>query len=113
MILQEYLDDGGQSPFAVWFDGLDAVAAAKVVVSMTRIERGAVSNVKSVGDGVSEFRIDFGPGYRIYFGQDGARLVILLAGGTKRRQDADIGAAKARWNNYKARRKAASRKGGA
>ena len=102
--LQEYLGEDGESPFAAWFDDLDAIAAAKVTVALSRLERGAVSNVKGVGDGVLEFRVDFGPGYRVYFGRDGERLVILLAGGTKRRQDADIAAAKARWKDYKARK---------
>ena len=68
------------------------------------IERGAVSNVKGVGEGVLEYRIDFGPGYRVYFGLDGERLVILLAGGSKRRQDEDIASAKTRWKDYKARK---------
>ena len=109
----EYLDGDGESPFAAWFGELDARAAAKVTVALSRIERGAVSNVKGVGEGVLEFRIDFGPGYRIYFGRDGERLIILLAGGTKRRQDEDIADAKARWSNYKARKARARKKGGA
>ena len=103
--IEEYLEEDGSSPFAAWFGDLDAIAAAKVVVALARIERGAVSNVKGVGEGVLEYRIDFGPGYRVYFGRDGETLVILLAGGTKRRQDADIAAAKARWTAYKARGK--------
>ena len=102
--LEEYVDAFGVSPFSRWFEALDPVAAAKVAVSLSRIERGATSNVKGVGEGVLEFRIDFGPGYRVYFGRDGERLVILLAGGTKRRQDADIAAAKSRWTDYKARK---------
>lgn len=83
-----------------------------MTVALSRIERGAVSNVKGVGGGVLEFRIDFGPGYRVYFGHDGDRLVILLAGGTKRRQDEDIADAKARWSNYKARKARARKEGG-
>lgn len=109
--IEEYLDDQAESPFAKWFGNLDATAAAKVTVGLARIERGAVSNVKGVGEGVLEFRIDFGPGYRVYFGRDGARLVILLAGGTKRRQDDDIAAAKARWKDYKARKTRAKKEG--
>lgn len=108
--IEEYLTEGGASPFGDWFDGLDAVAAARVTVVLTRIARGAVSNVKGVGGGVLEYRIDTGPGYRIYFGRDGDRLVILVGGGTKRRQDQDIEAARTRWANYKAR-KAALKKG--
>lgn len=106
----EFVTDLGTSPFGDWFDGLDPGAAAKVTVAVARIARGAVSNVKGVGDGVLEYRIDAGPGYRIYFGRDGDRLVILVGGGTKRRQDQDIEAAKVRWANYKAR-KAAAKKG--
>ena len=108
--LQLYLSDDGRSPFGAWFGSLDAIAAAKVTVALSRLERGAVSNVKGVGEGVLEFRIDYGPGYRIYFGRDGDTLIILLAGGTKRRQGADIAAAKRRWKDYKAR-KAAAEKG--
>ncbi len=103
IVIEEYLE-GGASPFAKWFGQLDAGAAARVTVALMRLERGATSNVKGVGDGVQEFRIDAGPGYRIYFGRDGVRLVILLGGGTKRRQDADIARAKMRWADYKARR---------
>jgi putative addiction module killer protein len=61
--------------------------------------------VKGVGAGIYEYRIDFGPGYRVYFGKGGARLVILLAGGTKKGQDADIAAAKAHWRDYKHRKR--------
>ncbi len=81
------------SPYAEWFSRLNASAAAKVVSAVHRMEQGNFSNVKGVG-GVYEYRIDFGPGYRIYFGKDGDQLVILLAGGAKKRQDVDIMAAK-------------------
>lgn len=69
------------------------------------MERGSLSNTKGVGVGVMECRIDVGPGYRIYFGRDGETLIILLAGGTKRRQQRDIEAAQERWADYKKRRK--------
>ena len=92
--VREYLDAEGKSPYAKWFDRLNVAAAVKVTTAVHRMEQGNFSNVKGVGTGVYEFRIDFGPGYRIYFGKDGDRLVILLAGGTKKRQDADIAAAK-------------------
>ena len=62
------------SPFAEWFQGLDAVAAAKVTTAVRRLEMGHSSNVKGVGAGVFEYRIDFGPGYRVYFGKDTATL---------------------------------------
>jgi putative addiction module killer protein len=96
----EYLR-AGASPFAGWFSGLDPQAAAKVTVALYRLEQGNFSNVKSVGKGVSEYKIDFGPGYRIYFGQDGDELVILLGGGSKKRQDKDIQTAQMLWAEYK------------
>lgn len=105
MKVVEYLDSAGRSPFADWFEELDAVAAAKVTVSLARMEAGNLSNVKTVGSGVLEYRIDFGPGYRVYFGREGDRLVILLAGGTKQRQQKDISTAHARWEDYKRRKK--------
>jgi len=101
----EYLDRDGRSPYRDWFDNLDAQAAAKVAIALTRIELGNFSNAKGVGAGVQEYRLDYGPGYRIYFGRDGERLVILLAGGTKKRRQADIAAAQARWADYKTRKK--------
>jgi putative addiction module killer protein len=100
----EYLDAAGRSPFTGWFDGLDATAAAKVTVALTRIEQGNLSNVKSVGAGVLEYRLNFGPGYRLYFGREGLDLVILLVGGTKSRQQKDIATAQARWADYRQRR---------
>jgi putative addiction module killer protein len=106
----EYLTSAGLSPFGKWFDGLDAVAAAKVTVALTRMAAGNFGDRKSVGDSVAECRIAFGPGYRIYYGQDGAEIVILLAGGSKKRQARDIAEAKRRWQDYKARGRAAKGK---
>ena len=103
--VREYLDRSERSPYAAWFDGLDRQAAAKVAAALARIEQGNFSNAKSVGSGVHEYRIDFGPGYRIYFGKDGERLVILVGGGTKKRQQADIIVALARWKDYQKRKK--------
>ncbi len=100
----QYETEEGACPFADWFDGLDARAAAKVRTAIARIETGNLGDVKPVGEGVSERRIDFGPGYRVYFGQDGQRLVILLLGGTKKRQQRDIAQAKAYWRDYKQRK---------
>jgi putative addiction module killer protein len=105
MEIREYLDRQGRSPFAAWFEDLNAPAAAKVAVAVARMELGNFSNSRSVGEGVFEFRIDFGPGYRIYFGKDGETIVILLAGGTKKRQHRDIETAKQRWQDYKDRKK--------
>jgi putative addiction module killer protein len=103
--VREYLDAEGNSPYAKWFDRLNAVAAVKVTTATHRMEQGNFSNVKGVGAGVYEYRINFGPGYRIYFGKDGERLVILLAGGTKKRQEVDITAAKSHWRDYKRRKR--------
>jgi putative addiction module killer protein len=100
----EYLEPGGASPFAAWFAGLDSIAAAKIHTALLRMELGNFSNVKAVGGGVAEYRIDFGPGYRIYFGQEGNTLVILLGGGTKKGQSADIFRAQRRWHEYKSRK---------
>ena len=96
-----YLGDDGESPFAEWFSGLDPIARAKVTVAIARMEQGNFSNTKGVGEGVLEYKIDFGPGYRVYFGRDGDTIVILLTGGTKKRQQRDIDAAKAYWRDYK------------
>ncbi len=99
--IRYYIAAGGGEPFAEWFAELDAVARAKVTRAIARMEQGNLSNVKSVGEGVLEYRIDFGRGYRVYFGRDGETLVILLTGGTKKRQQRDIEAAHAYWQDYK------------
>jgi putative addiction module killer protein len=106
----EYLTQDGTSPYRSWFDGLDAQAAASVAVAIERLADGNVSRVKALGEGVCEIRIDRGPGYRVYFGWDGKTLVVLLGGGSKRRQQRDIADALALWRTYKAR-KAAARRG--
>jgi len=99
--IRYYVAAGGWQPFAEWFAELEADARAKVTRAIARLEQGNFSNVKSVGEGVLEYRIDFGPGYRVYFGRDGEMLVILLTGGTKKRQQRDIDAAHAFWQDYK------------
>jgi putative addiction module killer protein len=76
-----------------------------VSVVLIRISNGNLSNTKAVGAGVAEYKLDWGPGYRIYFGREGDRLIILLGGGTKQRQSRDIAEATSRWLNYKKRRK--------
>lgn len=102
--IREYLDRRGRSPFAKWFESLNAPAAAKVTTALVRIEQGNFSNTKGAGAGVHECRIDFGPGYRVYFGKDGDILVILIGGGTKKHQGKDILAAHECWNDYKERK---------
>ncbi len=103
--VREYTDADGDCPYAKWFDGLNAQAAARAAIAVTRMEQGNLSNTKSVGAGVHEYVIEFGPGYRVYFGKDGDRLVILLGGGTKKRQQADIRNAHALWKDYKTRKR--------
>src|SRR6202049_1743554 len=104
MEVREYLNRQGRNLYKDWFDRLNSQAAAKVATALTRLALGNVSNVKGVGSGVFELRIDFGPGYRVYFGKDGERLVILLGGGTKKRQQHDIDAAIDNWQDYKRRK---------
>jgi putative addiction module killer protein len=103
--IRYYLAPDGRSPFEGWFGSLDPVARAKVTVAIARLGQGNLSNAKGVGEGVLEYWINFGPGYRVYFGRDGEQLVILLTGGTKKRQQRDIAAAIEMWADYKQRRR--------
>jgi putative addiction module killer protein len=104
MEVVEYIAKNGKSPFAAWFKKLNNEAAVKITTALYRIEQGNFSNVKNVGAGVAEYKIDFGPGYRIYFAQVNDTLIILLGGGTKKRQNNDIMNAKQYWQEYKNRR---------
>jgi putative addiction module killer protein len=99
--IRYYVAANGHQPFAEWFADLDPIVRAKVARVIARMEQGNLANVKSVGEGVLEYKIDFGPGYRIYFARDGDTLLILLTGGTKKRQQRDIDAAHAYWQDYK------------
>ena len=92
--------EDGTDYFAEWLRRQDSEIRARVQTRIDRVELGNFSDHKGVGKGVSEFRIDFGPGYRVYYGLDSARLVILLVGGTKRRQARDIEMAQACWKAY-------------
>ena len=102
--LSEYLDRQSRSPFAAWFEGLTAPAAAKVSAALYQMASGNWSNVKGVVGGVFERTIDFGPGYRVYFGKDGDALLILLGGSSKQRQQQAIVAAQERWADYRHRK---------
>lgn len=97
--IKEYVESG-KSYFDEWFNSLDAVTAARVDKYIRRLEAGNFGSAKVLQEGVSELKMDFGPGYRIYFGRDGKAIIILLGGGTKRRQSADIAAAIERWKRY-------------
>ena len=107
MKVQEYIREDGSSPYQKWFDSLDAIASAKVTVAKSRLELGNTSSVKWF-DGIGEYRIDWGPGYRIYLAQDGKQLIILFGGGTKKSQQSDIGQAIKLYQEYKSRKKKAS-----
>jgi len=104
MRVVEYIKEDGSSPYQKWFNGLDAQAAAKVAVAKARLELGNLSSVKWFS-GLGEYRIDWGPGYRIYLIQDGDELIVLLGGGSKKRQQKDIATAKALYQEYKMRKK--------
>lgn len=100
-----YQDAQGWQPFETWFERLDIHAASKVTAALQRMAEGNLSGVKAVGGGVLERRIDWGPGYRVYFGRDGSALTILLAGGTKQQQQRDIAEAQRRWADYRRSKK--------
>ena len=102
--VQEYVRADGSIPYKAWFDRLDPHAAVRVATAVARLSLGNTSNVKWFG-GLGELRIDWGPGYRVYLARDGAALVLLFSGGTKRRQQADIETALVLHAEYKARKK--------
>jgi len=106
MEVLEYIREDGSNPYKKWFDSLDAQAAAKVAVAKARLELGNTSNIKWFA-GIGEYRINWGPGYRIYLAQDGKEIIILLGGGSKKRQGKDINQAKELHKEYRARKKRA------
>ena len=110
--IRRYRNAGGGEPFTEWLADLrDRSARARILARLERIEAGNFGDVKALRDGVSEMRIDWGPGYRVYFGRDGQTVVVLLCGGDKRRQDADIRRAVDLWQEYVNRKKGARRPG--
>ncbi len=97
----EYIDQRGRVPFRRWLERLkDRKAAAIIDSRLTRVRMGNLGKSKSVGQGVKELKIDFGPGYRVYFGEDSGRLVVLLIGGDKKTQVEDIKLAQEYWADY-------------
>ena len=107
--VKELLLPDGKNPYGDWFATLDAMAAAKVSLAGSRMEQGNLSNVEWFR-GIGEYKIDWGPGYRIYLAKDGSRIIVLLGGGNKKRQQKDIDQAVALWEDYK-QRKAQLQKG--
>ena len=104
MRVREYIREDGTNPYKKWFDSLDAQAAARISVAKARLELGNTSNIKWL-EGIGEYKIDWGPGYRIYLAQDGKSLIVLFGGGTKKKQQADINKAKELLREYKIRKK--------
>src|SRR5215469_337087 len=102
LIVVEYVRENGSSPYRIWFDRLHPQAAAKVVTALARLELGNTSRVKWIG-AIGEYRIDWGPGYRIYLGKESDTVTVLLGGGTKQRQQNDIERARVMWAEYKVR----------
>ena len=102
--VKEYIREDGTNPYKDWFDDLDTQAAVKITVVVARLELGNTSNIKWF-DGIGEYVLDWGPGYRIHLAKDGEKLIILFGGGTKKKQQKDIDRAKELHAEYKARKK--------
>jgi putative addiction module killer protein len=108
--LRIYATSNGKRPFQEWIDSLnDRGSQARILVRLERVRLGLFGDSKSLGERVFEFRIDLGPGYRVYFGQEGKSIVILLCGGSKATQRQNIADAKAYWNDYRSRKDATKR----
>ena len=103
--LEEYVREDGGNPYQKWFNGLDAQAAAKVTVAKARLELGNTSNLEWFR-GIGEYKIDWGPGFRVYLAKEGDALIILFGGSTKKDQQKAIDQAVALHDEYKARKKA-------
>ena len=96
-----YADENGTEPFAKWLEDLrDGQARRRILTRLRRVEQGNYGDYKSLQDGVYELRLTFGPGYRVYFGEDGDTVVVLLSGGDKSTQGKDIEQAKIYWKRY-------------
>jgi putative addiction module killer protein len=104
---RRYQTAEGEVPLSDWLDGLrDGRARARIVARLDRLSNGLLGDWKNVGGSVCELRIDYGPGYRVYYGQDGGTLILLLCGGDKRAQAKEIEKAHDYWKDYKARKPA-------
>jgi putative addiction module killer protein len=104
--LKTYVNPEGKSHFTDWLNKLrDSQARARIDVRLNRLANGLMGDAKVIGEGISELRIDWGPGYRVYFARDGATVVLLLCGGDKRTQQKDIDHAIEYWKDYQTRRK--------
>ena len=99
-VVREYVEDSGRIPFRDWLSKLDVTTRARVQARILRFEMGNLGDHKEVGGGVWEARLDFGPGYRLYFGRSGREVVLLLTGGDKKSQTKDIKRAREFWARY-------------
>jgi putative addiction module killer protein len=100
--IQRYVTTDGRIPFDEWFDSLsNANAKVKIDARLKRVSLGNLGDYKSLGEGVCELKIDYGPGYRVYFGQIGTTVVLLLCGGDKNKQKSDVQTAKEYWQDYR------------
>jgi putative addiction module killer protein len=98
--IQRYVTPEGRVPFDEWFDSLRDVKTKTIINKrLNRLSLGSLGDYRSVGEGVCELRIDFCPGYRVYFGQIGTAIVLLLCGGDKSTQDQDIRKAQEYWTD--------------
>lgn len=96
-----FADRTGKEPFTDWLEGLrDATARRRILTRLRRVEQGNFGDYRGLSEGIYELRFTFGPGYRVYFGQDGNTIVVLLNGGDKSSQSQDIERAKAYWKEY-------------
>lgn len=95
-----YTNQQAKQPIIDWLENLDKKTRTRIVARFSRIALGNYGDCKVIGDGIKELRFDFGPGYRIYFGEDGEKIIILLLGGDKSNQSKDIQQAKEYWNDY-------------
>jgi putative addiction module killer protein len=101
-----YADENGNEPFQVWIDNLrDKQGRRRIIHRLFRVQQGNYGDVEPIGEGLSELRLFFGPGYRVYFGEDAGNIVVILCGGDKSSQSRDIEDAKAYWKEYKSRGK--------
>jgi putative addiction module killer protein len=99
-----YADEDGNEPFQVWIDNLrDQQGRRRIINRLFRVQQGNYGDVEPIGEGLSELRLFFGPGYRVYFGEDAGNIVVILCGGDKASQSRDIEAAKVYWKEYKSR----------
>lgn len=104
--VEYYLTPDGRKPFKEWLDGLrDRTVRQKVRIRLDRVRLGSLGRNRSVGEGVYELKIDYGPGYRVYYGFEGKTIILLLLGGDKSSQGKDIVRAQSYWNDHKRRRK--------